>query len=93
MLADILGHTLAPVEVTAASGRGAAMLGARAAGLTIAARTSTPAFVTTPRNDRTELHRERHHAYRRKVLALRSTDNDTVGFAGAALPSAATVGG
>ncbi len=93
MLADILGHPLAPVEVTAASGLGAAMLGARAAGRTITARTTTPSSVTTPGNDRAELHRERHHAYRRKVFALRSTDNDTVGIAGAALPSAATVSG
>jgi xylulokinase len=93
MLADILGHPLAPVEVTAASGLGAAMLGARAAGLTITPRATTPTSVTTPANDRTELHRERHHAYRRKVFALRSTDHDTVGIAGAALPSAATVSG
>ena len=93
MLADILGHTLAPVEVTAASGLGAAMLGARAAGLAITARATTAGSVTTPGNDRTELHRERHHAYRRKVFALRSTDHDTVGIAGAALPSAATVSG
>jgi xylulokinase len=93
MLADILGHPLAPVEVTAASGLGAAMLGARAAGLTVTAGTGTPAMVTTPRTDRTELHRERHDAYRRRVFALRDTDNDTVGIAGAALPSAATVSG
>lgn len=93
MLADILGHTLAPVEVTAASGLGAAMLGARAAGLTISAATTTAAAVTTPRHDLSEAHRERHHAYRRKVFALRSTDHDTVGIAGAALPGAATVSG
>jgi xylulokinase len=93
MLADILGHPLAPVEVTAASGLGAAMLGARAAGHAVETRAATPASLTTPRTDRTDLHRERHHAYRRKVFALRSTDHDTVGIAGAALPSAATVSG
>jgi xylulokinase len=97
MLADILEQRLAPVEVPAASGLGAAMLGARAAGLpgnlTMTARTVTPASVTTPRDDHFELHRERHHAYRCKVRALRDTDNDTVGIAGAALPSAATVSG
>jgi xylulokinase len=93
LLADILGRRLAPVEVTAASGLGAALLGARAAGLTTITRDATRASLTTPRDDHFELHRERHHAYHRKVRALRGTDNDTVGIAGAALPSAATVSG
>jgi xylulokinase len=97
MLADILGHTLAPVEVTAASGLGAALLGARAADLAgQIAGTRTPgsaASVTTPRDDNSDLHRERHHAYHRKVRALRDTDNDTVGIAGAAPSGAASVSG
>jgi len=97
MLADILGHALAPVEVAAASGLGAALLGARAAGLTNQiARTRearTAASVTTPRDDNSALYRERHHAYHRKVLALRDTDTDTVGIAGSAPHSAAPVSG
>jgi xylulokinase len=97
MLADILGHALAPVEVTAASGLGAAMLGARAAGLPgrLAGppRGATTTSVTTPHDDNTDLYRERHHAYHRKIQALRGTDNDTVGIAGAALHSAASVSG
>ena len=97
MLADILGHALAPVEVAAASGLGAALLGARAAGLPgrlaergLGGGTGSP---TVPRGGDSELHRARHHAYRRKVFALRDTDNDTAGIAGAALRSAATVSG
>jgi xylulokinase len=97
MLADILGHTLAPVEVADASGLGAALLGARAAGLDgripgrPRAGTSGPA--TTPRGDNTDLLRDRWHAFRRKVRALRDTDNDMVGLAGAAPLSAAALGG
>ena len=97
MLADILGHALAPVEVAAASGLGAALLGARAAGLTdqIAgiSRAGATASVTTPRDDNSDLHRERHHAFHRKVHALRDTDTNPVGIAGAALRSAASVSG
>ncbi|HEU4348640.1 MAG TPA: FGGY family carbohydrate kinase [Actinoplanes sp.] len=97
MLADILGHALAPVEVTAASGLGAARLGARAAGLTGAISRTSPAgpavSVTTPRDDHTDLYRERHHAFQRKVRALRDTDRDTVGIAGAAPSGAACVNG
>ena len=46
-----------------------------------------------PANPLSPGHRARLSAYRRKVFALRSTDHDTVGIAGAALPSAATVSG
>jgi xylulokinase len=96
MLADVLGHALAPVEVTAASALGAARLGARAAGL--AGRISAPPAhaahsLTTPRDDDTDLLPERHRAFRRKVRALRETDNDTVGLAGAAPGSAAPISG
>lgn len=83
MLADILGYAVAPVAVTAASGLGAALLGARAAGLTDQFAGPPPAGVssTVPRDENSELYRERHHAYARKVLALRETDNETVGIA------------
>ena len=97
MLADILGHALAPVEVPAASGLGAALLGARAAELTgritSTPRAGTTASVTIPRDGNYDLHRERHDAYHRKVRALRDTDNTTVGIAGAALRSAASISG
>jgi sugar (pentulose or hexulose) kinase len=76
MLADILGYAVAPVAVTAASGLGAALLGARAAGL--AGRIAPPpvagSSVTVPCDAYSELYRERHHAYARKVLALRETN-------------------
>lgn len=96
MLADILGHTLVPVDVPAASGLGAALLGARAAGLTdqiaFAPRTADVPAVTARDADR-ELHDERHRAFRHKVHALRDIDNDTVGIAGAVPHSAAPVSG
>ncbi len=96
MLADILGHALAPVEVAAASGLGAALLGARAAGLD--GRPGNPVAgtrgpVTVPRDDDADLHRDRYQAFQRKVRALRDTDNDTVGIAGAARDGAAALSG
>jgi xylulokinase len=81
MLADLLGYAVAPVAVTAASGLGAALLGARAADLTnrIAGTPCGGAGVslTTPRDENAELYRERHHAYRRKVFALRDTGSSS----------------
>ena len=79
MLADILGHALAPVEVPAASALGAVLLGARAAKLT-----DRPAFdprpaaapaPTIPQQDKAEFYRVRHQAFRRKIQALRATDS------------------
>jgi xylulokinase len=97
MLADILGHTLEPVEVPAASGLGAALLGARAAGLDgwVAGppRTAFVASVTTPRDPAADLYRERRDAYHRKIHALRDTDNAIAGLAGSAPHSAAALGG
>jgi xylulokinase len=97
MLADVLGHPLDAVEVADASGLGAALLGARAAGLPGPAPDARPAgaapLVTAPRAGHTDLYRERHRAFQRKVRALRDTDNDTVGFAGAALHGAAAHSG
>ena len=95
MLADILGHTLIPVEVPAASGLGAALLGARAAGLAerFARSRTDPSAATTAGIDYSDLYRERHRAFRRKVHALRDTDNDPVGITGSAPHSAAPVSG
>jgi xylulokinase len=97
MLADILGRTLAPVEVPAASALGAALLGARAAGLTdrdaFVARGPGVSPMTAAREPDRELYQERHQAFRRKVQALRDTDNDAVGLAGSALHSAAPMSG
>jgi xylulokinase len=93
MLADVLGHPLGAVEVADASGLGAARLGARAAGLPFGAGPAGAArHVTEPRTGRTDLYRERHRAFQRKVRALRDTDNDTVGTAGAAHGAAAHTG-
>jgi xylulokinase len=91
MLADVLGHPLAPVAVPAASGLGAALLGARAAGLAAAfppGRTD-PAATVRPRGRYADLYDERHQAFRRKVRALRDTDTNPVGIAGSAPPGAA----
>jgi xylulokinase len=97
MLADILGCALAPVEVPAASGLGAALLGARAAELTdqqiFAPRTAGVSAVIAARDADRDLYHERHQAFRRRVQALRDIDNDPVGIAGSALHSAAPVGG
>jgi xylulokinase len=97
MLADVLGHPLDPVEVADASGLGAALLGARAAGLSSPEPDTRAAgagpHVTEPRSGHTDRYLERHRAFQRKVRALRDTDNDTVGFAGAALHRAATPSG
>lgn len=97
MLADILGRALAPVEVPAASGLGAALLGARAAGLTdqktFAPRTAGISAVIAARDTDRDLYDERHQAFRRKVSALRDNHNDTVGLAGVAPHSAAPVSG
>jgi xylulokinase len=93
MLADILGCALAPVQVPAASGLGAAFLGARAAELTdrktFASRTAGVPAVIAARDADRDLYRERRQAFRRRVQALRDIDNDTVGIAGSAQPSVA----
>ncbi|GIF23097.1 xylulokinase [Actinoplanes tereljensis] len=86
MLADILGRALVPVDVPAASGLGAALLGARAAGLIdhIPPRPSSAAAGHQP-GPRHEQYHDRHAAFRRKVRALRDSDSTTVGgYAGSA---------
>ncbi|HEV8569735.1 MAG TPA: FGGY family carbohydrate kinase [Actinoplanes sp.] len=81
MLADILGRPLAPVEVAAASGLGAANLGARAAGL--------PTRRTRPRDDLAaatvlpaahgDLYCERRQAFHRTLRSLRDIDATSIG--------------
>jgi xylulokinase len=81
MLADILGRPLAPVEVAAASGLGAANLGARAADL--------PTRRTRPRDDLAaatvlpaahgDLYCERRQAFHRTLRSLRDIDATSIG--------------
>jgi sugar (pentulose or hexulose) kinase len=98
MLADVLGRALVPVDVPAASGLGAALLGARAAGLTdrFPSRPASTAPGNDPRGDRHDLYHDRHAAFRRKVRALRDSDSDSTmvgAYAGSALHGAASVNG
>jgi xylulokinase len=77
LLADVLGYPLAPLEVSAASGLGAALLGAMAADLTDeeTVRTRRPVqdrVAARPRPAVESLYRERHLAFTDKVQALKS---------------------
>lgn len=76
LLADVLGCTLRAVDVSAASGRGAALLGARAAGMmdepTLLARVAqVPEPTATPRADMAAYYTGRHELFRRRVESLR----------------------
>jgi xylulokinase len=76
MLADILGYPLQPVDVSAASGLGAAMLAARAAEVMdeeaiLTGRTPPTRLTTTPRAQLSDLYRERYESFRARVLSLR----------------------
>ena len=78
LLADVLGVPLYAVDVPAASGRGAALLGARAAGLLsfddIAGPLAPPAgLAAEPDPAMTAFHAERHARFRHIVPALRLT--------------------
>jgi xylulokinase len=82
VLADVLGRELRAVDVPAASGRGAALLGARAAGLmdeqTLLARLPPVTdVVARPRQYRVSSYAERHQSFTRKVAALRGADRRT----------------
>jgi len=75
LLADVLGLPLYAVDVPAASGRGAALLGAHAAGLLsfddIGGPLAPPAaLVAEPDPARAAFHAERHARFRRVVSAL-----------------------
>jgi xylulokinase len=76
LLADVLGLPLYAVDVPAASGRGAALLGAHAAGLLsfddIAGPLAPPAgLAAEPDPAMTAFHADRHARFRRVVSALR----------------------
>jgi xylulokinase len=76
LLADVLGVPLYAVDVPAASGRGAALLGAHAAGLLsfddIRGPLAPPArLAAEPDPTRSAFHAERHARFRRTVSALR----------------------
>jgi xylulokinase len=78
LLADVLGLPLYAVDVPAASGRGAALLGAHAAGLLsfddIAGPLAPPAgLAAEPDPAMTAFHAERHARFRHIVPALRLT--------------------
>jgi xylulokinase len=78
LLADVLGLPLYAVDVAAASGRGAALLGAHAAGLLsfddIAGPLAPPAgLAAEPDPAMTAFHAERHARFRHIVPALRLT--------------------
>jgi len=79
LLADVLGLPLYAVDVPAASGRGAALLGAHAAGLLSFADIQGPLapsarFVAEPDQATAAFHAERHTRFRRIVAALRTAD-------------------
>jgi xylulokinase len=76
LLADVLGVPLYAVDVPAASGRGAALLGAHAAGLLSFADIQGPLapparLVAEPDSAAVALHAERHARFRRVVAALK----------------------
>jgi xylulokinase len=78
LLADVLGRPLYAVDVPAASGRGAALLGAHAAGLLsfddITGPLAPPASLAAePDPAMTAFHAERHARFRHVVPALRLT--------------------
>ena len=77
LLADVLGLPLYAVDVPAASGRGAALLGARAAGLLSFADIQGPLapparLVAEPDPMAAAFHAERHARFRRTVATLKA---------------------
>jgi xylulokinase len=75
MLADVLGHPMSAVDVSAASGLGAASLAARAANVidqatALAQRTASAALVAEPRQDRFEIYHERYRSFRKMTRAI-----------------------
>jgi xylulokinase len=87
LLADALGLPLYAVDVPAASGRGAALLGAHAAGLLSFADIQGPLapparLVAEPDPAATAYHAERHARFRRVVAALSTPQTRTPRTAG-----------
>jgi xylulokinase len=78
LLADVLGYSLRAMDIPAASGRGAAVLGARAAGLIdeptlLKNLVPVTAGVIEPRGERQDQYTERHDTFTRTLHALRGT--------------------
>ena len=98
LLADVVAYSLRSVDVAAASGRGAAVLGAKAAGLLdeavlleqVAPVTSLAAH---PRAHRSAQYLDRHQAFVRKLRALRVTEPGTLAASGAVDQSLVPPGG
>ena len=81
LLADVLGVPLYAVDVPAASGRGAALLGAHAAGLLSFADIQGPLapparLAAEPDPTAAAFHAERHTRFRRTVAALRGCSKE-----------------
>lgn len=84
LLADVLDRSLCSVETAAASGRGAAVLGAKAAGLMdepgLLERLAPAArLAAEPRAARSAQYGDRYQAFTRKLRALRATDPRATG--------------
>jgi xylulokinase len=82
LLADVLGLPLYAVDVPAASGRGAALLGAQGAGLLSLADIEGPLapparLVAEPDPAAAAFHAERHARFRRTILALAAAAEGT----------------
>jgi xylulokinase len=83
LLADVLGSTLRAVDVSAASGRGAALLGARAAGVMdehalLARLASEPEPSAVPSLTMAAYYSERYELFRRRVASLRVDESAEV---------------
>lgn len=78
LLADVLGHALVPVQAGAASGVGAAMLGARAADLTVTVGSTEPGPASVPRDVHGDLYGERYRTFLEEVRAMRGHGNPVV---------------
>jgi sugar (pentulose or hexulose) kinase len=71
MLSDVLGLPLSAVDVSGASGLGAAALAASAAEIAGQAAPPAPRLVAEPENDRHALYDNRYHQFRDMVRAVR----------------------
>ena len=98
LLADVLECPLRSLDVTAASGRGAAVLGAKAAGLRnepelLEQLAPVMSSAAQPRAACSDRYLERHQEFVRKVHALRATDPGPSGPGGAVDQSLSRSGG
>jgi xylulokinase len=97
LLADVLGYPLHAVDVAAASGRGAAMLGGKAAGLLderllLARLRPVTSLAAQPVAHRSAWYAERHQGFLRKLHALRATDSAPAGPSRAVIDVSRTAG-